>query len=91
MEKQRLTEDYEALCRHYAMTPTPNNLGVSHENGAIESPHGSLKRRIDQAIKLRGSNDFVSLRAYRAFIERIVNKLNRRCRGRLERHLGGEL
>ena len=28
VEKQRLTEDYQALCRHYGMTPTTNNLGV---------------------------------------------------------------
>lgn len=83
VEKQRLTDDYEALCRHYGMTPTTNNLGVSHENGAIEAPHGSLKRRIAQAVKLRGSNDFATLRAYRDFVERIVNKLNKRCKGRL--------
>jgi transposase InsO family protein len=82
VEKQRLTEDYQALCRHYGMTPTTNNPGVSHENGAIEAPHGSLKRRIAQAIKLRGSHDFANLRAYRAFIERIVGKLNKRCKGR---------
>ena len=28
VEKQRLTEAYQALCRHYGMTPTTNNLGV---------------------------------------------------------------
>ncbi len=83
VEKQRLTEDYHNLCKHYGMRPTTNNLGVSHENGAIEAPHGSLKRRIDQAIKLRGSNDFSTLRAYREFLEHIVDKLNRRCKGRL--------
>lgn len=82
-EKQRLTEDYHHLCKHYDMKATTNNLGVSHENGAIEAPHGSLKRRIEQAIKLRGSNDFPTLRAYREFLERIVEKLNRRCKGRL--------
>jgi len=82
-QKQRLTDAYKALCRHYGMRPTTNNLGVSHENGAIEAPHGSLKRRIGQAIKLRGSDDFSSVRAYRAFIERIVEKLNRRCQSRL--------
>jgi transposase InsO family protein len=82
-EKQRLTEDYEALCQHYGMKPTTNNLGISHENGAIEASHGSLKRRIEQAIKLRGSNEFATLRAYREFIERIVHKLNKRCQGRL--------
>ena len=82
-EKQRLTDDYHALCVHYGMRPTTNNLGVSHENGAIEAPHGSLKRRIEQAIKIRGSNDFPTLHAYRAFLERIVDKLNKRCQGRL--------
>jgi len=82
-QKQRLTDDYQALCRHYGMRPTVNNLGVSHENGAIEAPHGSLKRRIEQAVKLRGSADFPSLRAYREFIDRIVTKLNKRCKGRL--------
>jgi len=82
-QKQRLTENYQGLCRHYRMRPTTNNLGVSHENGAIESPHGSLKRRIDQAIKLRGSADFPSIRAYRGFVERIADKLNKRCKGRL--------
>lgn len=82
-EKQRLTEDYQALCQHYGMRPTTNNLGVSHENGAIEASHGTLKRRIDQTIKLRGSNDFPTLRTYRAFLEHIVDKLNKRCKGRL--------
>ena len=86
-QKQRLTEDYQALCQHYRMRPTTNNLGVSHENGAIEAPHGSLKRRIEQAIRLRGSADFSSRRAYRVFIDHIVDKLNRRCKGRLAEEL----
>ncbi len=82
-QKQRLTDDYQALCKHYGMRPTTNNPGVSHENGAIEAPHGCLKRRIEQAVKLRGSADFTSLRAYRDFIDHIVDKLNKRCKGRL--------
>ena len=82
-QKQRLTDTYQALCQHYGMRPTTNNPGVSHENGAIEAPHGCLKRRIEQAVKLRGSADFSNLRAYRDFIEHIVAKLNKRCRGRL--------
>lgn len=82
-EKQRLTGAYEALCQHYNMRPTRNNLGVSHENGAIEAPHGCLKRRIEQAMKLRGSANFPTIRVYREFISRIVDKLNKRCQGRL--------
>jgi transposase InsO family protein len=83
VQKQRLTDDYQGLCQHYGMRPTTNNPGVSHENGAIEAPHGSLKRRIEQAIKLRGSADFSCIRAYRDFIDHIVVKLNKRCKGRL--------
>jgi len=82
-EKQRLTASYEELCQHYSMRPTRNNLGVSHEKGAIEAPHGSLKHRIEQAIKLRGSGNFPTIRAYREFIDPIVDKLNKRCKGRL--------
>ena len=82
-QKQRLTDAYYALCQHYHMRPTTNNRGVSHENGAIEAPHGSLKRRIEQAMKLRGSADFSTIRVYRQFIDHIVAKLNKRCKGRL--------
>ena len=82
-EKQALTQAYEALCRHYSMKPTVNNLGISHENGAVENAHGSLKHRIEQAIKVRGSADFPTLKAYRTFLDQIVYKLNRSCQGRL--------
>lgn len=45
--KDDLTSRYEAFCAHYRMTPSRNNRGVAHENGAIESAHGHLnsKRR----------------------------------------------
>ena len=82
-EKRDLTDSYKALCQHYRMCPTTNNLGVSHENGAIETAHGSLKHRIDQALKLRGSSDFANVASYRTFVFRIVEKLNKRSRERL--------
>lgn len=82
-DKQALTQAYEALCRHYGMRPTVNNPGISHENGAIETAHGSLKHRLEQAIKLRGSADFPNQCAYRAFLDQVVARLNRRCQSRL--------
>ena len=39
-EEILLTTRYEKLCKHYHVTPTRNNKGVAHENGAIESPNG---------------------------------------------------
>ncbi len=79
-----LTHLYDELCDHYRMQPTRNNTGVAHENGAIESPHGHLKNRIKQAIYLRGSNDFGSLKEYRLLIEAAVAKLNQQCQQKFE-------
>ncbi len=79
-EQEDLTERYQALCAHYGMAPTRNNRGVGHENGAVESPHGHIKRRIEQALLLRGSADFTSVDEYRLWLDGIVRRFNRRCR-----------
>jgi hypothetical protein len=43
------------------MLPTRNNRGLAHENGSIESPHGHLKRALEDGLLLRGSRDFDTL------------------------------
>jgi len=78
-EQADLTERYEGLCKHYGMIPTRNNRGAGHENGAAESPHGHLKRRIAQALLLRESTDFDSIEAYRTWLDELVRRCNRRC------------
>lgn len=72
--KDDLTRRYEELCAHYAMTPSRNNRGIAHENGAIESLYGHLKRTIADAPLLRGTTDFDDLAAYRGFIDEIVSR-----------------
>ena len=79
-----LTERYEALCAHYGMTPTRNNRGLAHENGAIEGPHAHLKRSLQQALLLRGSSDFADLADYRRFVDEVVGHANARRRRALE-------
>jgi hypothetical protein len=79
-----LTARYEGLCEHYGMTPTRNNRGVAHENGAIEGPHAHLKRMLQQALLLRGSADFADLDAYRHFVDEVVGHANARRRKALE-------
>lgn len=74
-----LTARYEELCAHYGMIPTRNNRGVSHENGAVESPHGHLKRRLAQALLLRDSAEFATLEDYRQWLDALVVRFNRRC------------
>ena len=77
--REDLTERYERLCAHFGMTATRNNRGVSRENGAVESPHGHIKRRIVQALLLRESADFASLEDYRQWLDELVARFNRRC------------
>ena len=79
-----LTERYDKLCKHYSVKATRNNKGIAHENGAIESAHGHLKRKIDQQLMLRGSREFMDLSDYEKFINLIVTKINRQCKRRFE-------
>lgn len=82
--QEDLTKRYEALVAHYGMQPTRNNPGLAHENGSIESPHGHLKRTIEDELLLRGSRDFADLNAYRRFIDEVVGRRNARNRKRIE-------
>ena len=83
-EEETLTNAYNALCDHYNLKATRNNRGVSHENGAIECAHGSFKRRLDQALKLRGSYDFETINEYQCFLNNITERLNKRCLSRFK-------
>lgn len=83
-QQKKLTQSYDALCAHYGLVATRNNLGVSHENGAIETAHGSLKHRIEQAIKLRGSSDFDSIEQYQQLINKCISRLNQYSQSRLK-------
>ena len=65
------------------MSPSRNNKGVAHENGAIESAHGHLKRTLGDALLLRGSPDFADLDAYRRFYE-VVGRRNARNAKRID-------
>jgi hypothetical protein len=57
---------------------------VSHENGAVECAHGSFKRRLDQALKLRGGCNFAAIKDYQAFLDKVTERLNKRCQSRFK-------
>jgi hypothetical protein len=82
-EAETLTRRYEDLCRHYGLRPSRNNLGQSHENGAIESRQGSLKGALEQALLLRGHREFATTADYQRFVAEVVTRLNRRIQTRL--------
>ena len=78
-EQEELTRRYRGLCEHYGVRASRNNPGESHENGAIESRQGSLKRALEQALLLRGTREFADLPAYEQFLAETVRRLNVRC------------
>jgi hypothetical protein len=82
--QEDLTDRMDALCNHYGMTPSRNTKGVAHENGAIEGPHGHLKRAIGDALLMRGSCDFEDLADYRRFIDEVVGRINARNAKRID-------
>jgi transposase InsO family protein len=82
--REDLTRRYDALCSHYGMEPSRNNPGLAHENGAIESVHGHLKKVIEDALLLRGSRDFADLSAYRRFVDEVIGRRNARNAPRIE-------
>lgn len=79
-----ITTRYQAFCRHYGVTPTRNNRGRAHENGAVESPHGHLKRRIEQQLQMvfpavtDRCYTFDSIDDFQRLIDGVVAKHNRR-------------
>lgn len=81
--QEDLRTRYAALCADYQMEPTRNNRGIAHENGSIESRHGHLKDRLDQALQLRGSRDFAAIEDWRTFLAQVVGRHNARRRDAL--------
>jgi hypothetical protein len=70
------TERYAALLRHYGLEPTTNNAGEAHENGDVEQAHFRFKQAVDQALRVRGSREFVQRAAYARFLQHLVAQRN---------------
>jgi hypothetical protein len=74
--QQDFTQRYQALMAHYQLQPTLNNAGVSHENGDVEQSHYRFKQALDQALRVRGSRDFVDRASYESFVAELIRKRN---------------
>ncbi len=60
----------------YGMQPTWNDTGIAHENGDVEQAHHRFKEAVDQALRVRGSRDFVDQAAYERFLAELVRQRN---------------
>jgi hypothetical protein len=82
-QQEDMTKSYNELCKHYGIDATRNNRGKGHENGSVESAHGHLKRRLEQALLMRSSYDFDTINDYQQFIDNVVAKHNNRHQAQL--------
>lgn len=73
---EKFNRDYQALLRHYGITPERTNAYSANENGDAETSHRHFKRSVEQALMLRGSKDFYSVADYKKFLQRITCQLN---------------
>ncbi len=60
------------------LRPTRCNPGQSNKNGSIEARNNSLKKSLDQALRLRGTLSFETRVDYEAFVEAVVQRMNSR-------------
>jgi hypothetical protein len=74
--KRPFNEDYLAIMRHFGMTPRTTEVGQKEQNGDVESANGAFKRRLEQALLVRGSRDFVSVKEWQAFVDQVARKTN---------------
>lgn len=87
LERDSFGAHYLALMKHYALTPTRNNAGQSHENGDVEQAHYRIKERVEQALLLRGNRDFPDRGGYERFLRDIFMARNRNRSQRLQSEL----
>ena len=85
--KRPFNEDYLALMRHYDMKPRTTGIGEKEQNGDVEARNGALKRRLRQALLLRGSRDFEDVAAWQRFIDKVNRKANKARSRRVTREL----
>ena len=71
---EEYTARYQALMRHYGVTPEATNAYSGHENGDCEQSHRRFKESLDQELLLRGSRDFGSREDYWQFVTALVSR-----------------
>jgi hypothetical protein len=74
--KRPFNEEYLAVMRHFGMKPRTTEIGAKEQNGDVEASNGAVKRRLNQALLVRGSRDFASVAEWESFVQEVLRKAN---------------
>jgi hypothetical protein len=85
--KRPFNKDYLVLMGHYRMQPRTTAVGAKEQNGDVEASNGALKRRLKQALLVRGSSDFETPAAWEAFVHGVLRKANQARGSRVREEL----
>jgi len=75
-EDRAFNTEYVAVMRHFGMEPRTIAVGAKEQNGDVEAGHRALKRRLEQALLVRGSRDFSAQDEYERFVAGVARKAN---------------
>lgn len=70
-------EDLIKMAEYYGFSLRATNVDSPNENGDVESLNGHLKRRINQALLLRGGRSFDSMEDYDHFLQKVFERANK--------------
>jgi hypothetical protein len=74
---REFTSAVKGLLRHFGIADAHMiNPGQAHENGSVEALNGHFKRRLKQALLLRGSRRFISQDEYERFVRTQLDRAN---------------
>lgn len=75
-EDRTFNTEYSGMMRHFGMEPRTTAVGAKEQNGDVEAGHRALKRRLEQALLVRGRRDFTDQDEYERFVAGVVRKAN---------------
>jgi hypothetical protein len=74
--KRAFNDAYLKFTSELGVLPESTPVRCPNANADIESGNGHFKKRLDQALRLRGSRDFADVAAYQAFFEAVIAARN---------------
>lgn len=86
-KRREFNKSYVELMRHHDVNFCTTGVGKKEQNGDVEAGNGVLKRRLDQALMLRGSREFESVEFYENWLQEHVSRWNLARQTRLEEEL----
>jgi hypothetical protein len=76
-QAEQFTARYRALLAHYGLAGEATNPASGHENGDCEQSHRRFKEGVEQALLLRGSQEFASRAEYESCLRELLRQRNR--------------